>query len=62
MDADGTRKRRLTYFEEPGNPQSTGTALWPGSVAWDPTGRWFYGDIETNLVAQSYVIVRVACP
>ncbi len=62
MAKDGSNKRRLTYFEEPGNPQSSGTSLWPGSVAWDPTGRWFYGDIETNLVSQSYVIVKVACP
>jgi Tol biopolymer transport system component len=62
MAADGSSKRRLTYFEEPGHTQSSGSSVWPGSVAWDPTGRWFYGDIETNLVSQSYLIVRVACP
>jgi tricorn protease-like protein len=61
MSADGSSKRRITYFEQPGHPQSSGSSLWPGTVAWDPTGKWFYGDIETNLLTQSYVTVKVAC-
>ncbi len=62
MNPDGTNRHRLTSFEVKGNPQSSGTALYPGTVAWDPTGRWFIGDIETNLVSQSYTRVRVTCP
>jgi Tol biopolymer transport system component len=62
MDADGSHKRRLTRFEDPTSPQSSGDAVYPGTVAWDPSGRWFYGDIETSLVKQTYTAVRVVCP
>jgi Tol biopolymer transport system component len=61
MNADGTHKRRLTYFEDPDSPQSGGSAVYPGTACWDPTGRWFIGDVETSLLSQSYTSVRVTC-
>jgi Tol biopolymer transport system component len=62
MNADGSKKKRLTFFETSGHPQSSGTALYPGTAAFDETGKWFIGDIETNLLSQSYTRVRVICP
>lgn len=62
MNADGSNKKRLTYFETDGHPQSSGKALYPGTAAFDETGKWFIGDIETNLLTQSYTRVRVVCP
>jgi hypothetical protein len=61
MNADGTEKQRLTYFEDPHSPQSSGTALYPGTVAWDPGAKWFIGDMETSLVTQTYSSVVVSC-
>jgi hypothetical protein len=61
MNADGSDKRRLTFFEERGNPQSSGSAVYPGTVAWDPSEKWFIGDVETSLLTQDYASVRVSC-
>ena len=63
MDADGGRKRRLTYLAEPASPQWTGGSLTVTRAnAWSEDGSWFYGDAQPNLITQSSEIVKVSCP
>jgi Tol biopolymer transport system component len=56
MDADGSRKRRLTYFNERGHAHDLGHAVWAGLGSFSPDGRRFVGDIQTNLVTQEAMI------
>jgi Tol biopolymer transport system component len=56
MDADGGRKRRLTYFNERRHPHDMGHAVWAGLGSFSPDGRRFVGDIQTNLITQESVI------
>jgi len=39
MAADGTHKRRLTFFNEPGHPHAQGESTVAGDFAWGPNGR-----------------------
>lgn len=38
MDADGSNKRRLTYFNAPGHPESDKSGLTAADFAWSPDG------------------------
>ena len=38
MDPDGSNKRRLTYFNEPGHPESEKDGLTAADFAWSPDG------------------------
>jgi dipeptidyl aminopeptidase/acylaminoacyl peptidase len=38
MDADGKNKQRLTYFNEPGNPEYTGKRVIPANISWNRDG------------------------
>jgi hypothetical protein len=60
MNADGTGKARLTFFNEPGDPTSSGQAVWCGDTAWFPDGRGFLGSVQTDLVGGSGKIVKVS--
>ena len=60
MNADGSGKTRLTRFNEPGDPASTGQPVWCGDTAWTPDGRAFLGSVQTDLVGGSGKIVKVS--
>lgn len=62
MNADGTNKRRITFMNQRGHPHSNGQAVWAGTVAWSPDGKWFYGDVQTNLITQEGQNIKVALP
>jgi Tol biopolymer transport system component len=56
MDADGSKKRRLTFFNEPGHPHDMGQAVWAGLGSFSPDGKRFVADIQTNLITQEAMI------
>ena len=56
MNADGSDKRRLTYFNEPGHAQDMGRAVWAGLGSFAPEGNRFVGDIQLNLITQEATI------
>jgi Tol biopolymer transport system component len=58
MNADGTGKRRLTYFNKPFSGQYRGK-VWATDASWSPDGRSFIGYIQNNLITQRGPIVRV---
>ena len=58
MNADGTHKRRLTYFNLPGHPHYRGK-VWATDASFSPDGRSFVGYIQDNLVSQTGAIVRI---
>jgi hypothetical protein len=60
MNSDGSGKMRLTFFNEPGHPTSTGQAVWCGDTAWSPDGLWFLGSVQTDLVGGAGKIVKVS--
>ena len=60
MNADGSGKMRLTFFNEPGDPTSSGKAVWCGDTAWSPDGRGFLGSVQTDLIGGSGKIVKVS--
>jgi Tol biopolymer transport system component len=63
MNADGSQKRRLTYFAEPASPQWMGANLTVTRAnAWSADGSWFYGDAQESLITQSQEILKVTCP
>jgi Tol biopolymer transport system component len=59
MDADGSDKTRLTYFNEPGNPQYAGNAVWAGLGSFSPEGTRFIGGRQLSLITQEGEIVMV---
>jgi WD40-like Beta Propeller Repeat len=62
MNDDGTGKQRITFFNEPFDPTSSGKAVWVGPVPpenWSADGRWFLGDVETNLVTTDGEVRKV---
>jgi hypothetical protein len=62
MEGDGTRKQRLSYFNDPAHPESNGHAVWAGTVPaenWSREGHWFLGDVETNLFTTAGEIRRM---
>jgi uncharacterized protein (TIGR03437 family) len=48
MDADGSNKRRLTWFNEPSFPEYQTSPVAPATSAWSPDGTQFLGYIVTN--------------
>jgi hypothetical protein len=61
MNADGTDKRRLTYFNQPGSGQYRGK-VWATDASFSPDGQAFIGYIQNNLITQRGPIVRVDLP
>ena len=59
MNADGTGKKQLTYFNEKGNPQWAGGAVWAGLGSFCPAGDRFVGGVQVSLVTQEGKIVMV---
>jgi hypothetical protein len=43
MDSDGSNKRRLTYFNQPGHPHHTGERAVVADLSWRPDGKAFAG-------------------
>jgi Tol biopolymer transport system component len=64
MDADGSHKTRLTYFNTRGHPEFTGKSMWAGTVAWSSDGHRFIGDVQTDLLTQAgkAIWVYLSCP
>ncbi|MEO8630294.1 MAG: hypothetical protein ABI612_19680 [Betaproteobacteria bacterium] len=58
MDADGSNKRRLTYFNQRGHPEFRGK-VWATDASWSPDGHSFVGYVQGNLLTQTGDIVRV---
>ncbi|MFO0891889.1 MAG: hypothetical protein U0790_22470 [Isosphaeraceae bacterium] len=56
MRSDGSGKRRLTHFNQPGHEHDMGRAVWAGLGSFSPEGRRFVGDIQTNLLTQDATI------
>ena len=59
MNADGTDKKRLTYFNEYNNPQAENNAVWAGLASFAPEGTRFVGGVQLSLVTQEGKIVMV---
>lgn len=48
MNADGTNKQRLTFFNQPGSPQYTGYTVTCGDVSWNLSGKQAVGYIQVT--------------
>jgi len=59
MNIDGSEKRRLTYMNEPDNPQSAGAARWAGLGEFNTAGNKFIGGVQLSLTTQEGKIVMV---
>jgi hypothetical protein len=59
MDADGSNKRRLTYFNDKNNAQYAGQTVWCGFGSFSPDGMQFVGGRQVNLISQEGQIVMV---
>ena len=60
--ADGTAPVRLSFFNEPGHPESQSSAVWPGPIAtenWSDDGSFLIGEFETDLIHLTYQMIRV---
>jgi Tol biopolymer transport system component len=62
MNADGTAKHRLTYFNEPANSQYAGSHVWCGLVSFSPDGNSFVGGRQISLITQEGEVVKVNLP
>jgi Tol biopolymer transport system component len=63
MDADGSNPQRLSDFNDGDNRGFGGRQVWATVVQtadWSPDKRYFYGDVETNLLNSDSVIVRAS--
>jgi Tol biopolymer transport system component len=64
MNSDGSNAQRLSSFNGDGGAAGIGgPPVWATVVQtddWSPDNRYFYGDVETNLLNSDSVIVRVA--
>jgi Tol biopolymer transport system component len=58
MQADGSSKQRVTYFNKWGSGQFRGK-VWATDSSWSPDGRSFVGYIQNGLISQRGPIVRV---
>jgi Tol biopolymer transport system component len=58
MNADGSNKQRLTYFNKFGSGQFRGK-VWATDASFSPDGTSFIGYIQNNLITQRGPIVRV---
>jgi Tol biopolymer transport system component len=59
MNADGTNKKRLTFFNDKKSPQYEGHARWAGLVSFNADGKKFVGGVQLNLITQEGKIVIV---
>lgn len=59
MNSDGTNKKRLTFFNTPGDPMYVGKARWTGLVSFSPNGKRLIGGIQKSLITQEGYIVLV---
>lgn len=59
MNADGSQKEQLTYFNVPNNEQYAGSAVWAGLGSFSPDGKRFVGGVQLSLVTQEGKIVMV---
>jgi Tol biopolymer transport system component len=59
MNADGSGKKRLTFFNEPDNFQYAGHAVWCGLGCFNADGSRFIGGRQVSLVTQEGEIVMV---
>jgi Tol biopolymer transport system component len=57
MNADGTNKVRLTYFNDKKNSMYAGKAIWTGLVSFSPDGKKFIGGVQKSLITQEGYIV-----
>ncbi len=66
MNADGSNPQRLSDFNSDGGASAIGRSpVWATVVQtndWSPDQRYFYGDVETNLLNSDSVIVRASLP
>jgi Tol biopolymer transport system component len=62
MNADGSDKQRLTYFNEPKNIQYAGHPVWCGLVSFSPDGKSFVGGRQVSLTTQEGEIIKVNLP
>ncbi|MBC7864406.1 MAG: PD40 domain-containing protein [Bacteroidia bacterium] len=57
MNADGTEKKRITFFNDPKNKQYEGHARWAGLITFSPDGKTFVGGVQLSLVTQEGKVV-----
>jgi len=67
MNIDGSNKRRITFMNKKGHEHQKqinnhGRPVWAGEVAWSPDGKWFYGDVQIDLIKQTGKIIKVRLP
>ena len=64
MNSDGSHQQRLSDFNSNGDARGFGnTQVWATTVQtadWSADDRYFYGDVETNLLNSDSVILRVS--
>ena len=64
MDADGSNAQRFSNFNSDGGAAGFGgSPVWATTVQtenWSPDERYFFGDVETNLLNSDSVILRVS--
>ncbi|HTB06947.1 MAG TPA: PA14 domain-containing protein [Bacteroidia bacterium] len=60
MRTDGTWKQRLTYFNEPGNPEYLGHKMWAGLSSFRPDCKSFIGGVQYSLLKQEGSIYMVS--
>ncbi len=65
MRLDGSEAKRLTYMDsrKPNNPESSGAPMIATTAAISPSGDYFLGDIQDDLVKQTGLVrvVRFTC-
>ncbi len=59
MNADGSDKKRLTYFNDKNSKHYEGHARWAGLISFSPDGKQFVGGVQLSLISQEGKIVIV---
>ncbi|MEO6882802.1 MAG: PA14 domain-containing protein [Bacteroidia bacterium] len=59
MNPDGSCKQRLTYFNEPGNPEYNGHKRWAGLTSFSSDCKHFVGGVQNSLLKQEGSIYKV---
>ena len=59
MNTDGTKKQRLTYFNESSYPDYDGHKKWACYGSFSPDGKSFVGGAQTSLLKQEGLLYRV---
>jgi uncharacterized protein (TIGR03437 family) len=60
MDVDGSNKRRLTWFNTPGFPESQSSPVAAARSAWSPDGTYFLGYVVTDNFGNAGPIVSIS--